>query len=108
MFKTIGVIFILVCVWVTYAVVGSTPCARVERASAPVRVVLSGVQWALNPWANDDQKWMVTTWILAGDGYVQSFISRQFYGQKIHALCGRHIPEGNLKQPQSSNEKGGN
>lgn len=104
MLKSIGLLFVLICVWVTYAVIGSNPCVRIERAAAPVRVVLTGFQWAVNPWADADQRWMVTRWILAGDGYVQSFISRQFYNMPLHIACGRPAPvkEGDSKKSNQS------
>lgn len=96
MFKTIGTLgamALIGSVWFTYAVLGPTPCAKVHRGAMPIRLVLTAVQWSVNPWADSDQRWMFARWLIKGDDYVKSFIARQFYGENLSAICVRHVPD---------------
>jgi hypothetical protein len=92
MFKSIGVMIVVICMWVTYTVIENDSCSRIHRAAGPVRVVMSALQMAVNPWGNLDQRWMVTTWLIKADLMTQKFIARQFYDASIFEFCNRPDP----------------
>ena len=87
MIKGLISLVILVSVWFLWAVIGNTPCARIERGASPVRAVMEGVHWALKPWASMENNLMLISWSIKSDQFTRALFSHQFYGKSLSDGC---------------------
>lgn len=76
----------LVVAWLGYTLISPTPCVRVERSAAPVRVVADVARFATKNWLDIENRIMLIEWSMRADLATQKFVSRQFYGDSMMCL----------------------
>lgn len=84
-----GIVFIIVLfgAWTLYAIIGSSPCERIYRGAAPVRVSMEVFSWVLHHWADSENRiWLIKTSFSIDHGF-QNFLGLQFYGKSKGDLC---------------------
>lgn len=92
MFRSVLSMAFLITIWFMWAMMGSTPCARIERGASPVRAVFEGVHWVLAPWASTENNLWLITWGLRADQFTRFVFAHQFYGKTLTDVCPRIYP----------------